>query len=82
MNSFVAKLCIILIYDLATFTIYFYTCKCIVRVGMWYGLMGALSRKEGGIQVLDGQGPSSQSRILIENPMLSRKAAESHINNT
>jgi hypothetical protein len=41
------------------------SCKCILRVGMPCGCAGTFPRKEGGMQVLAGLAPSSQTTVYL-----------------
>jgi hypothetical protein len=42
-----------------------YTCKCILRVGMPCSFAGTFTRKEGGMHVLAGLAPSSQTIVYL-----------------
>ncbi len=42
-----------------------YTCKCILRVGMPCSFAGTFTSKEGGMHVLAGQAPSSQTTVYL-----------------
>jgi hypothetical protein len=56
-----------------------YTCKCILRVGVPCSCAGTFPSKEGGMQVLAGLAPSSQTTVYLLTTAWLKKLAKSDL---